>query len=317
MEGNDPQMQISVILCTHNPRMDYLQRVLAALARQTLPATTWEVVLVDNASHPPIPTACLNGFSNFRLIHEGTLGKPNALMAGIAASTGELLVTVDDDNILEPDYLAQLLVLHRENPQVGVFGASIKAEYEAPPPPFIEFYASYLAIRDLTQDIVGDATTPHSSPIGAGMGLLRSVAESYVIRAQSNLGLLAFGRKGTSLQSAADDTLFGYLAQSLGYKCGAFRALRLTHLIPQRRLTEEYLQALAEGVTRSHLYLAYVRGAQQPSRYRFLRWQAGNLIWRLHPDVHLSRFCRAILRGRIKANRDFKRQPTDQSRSRE
>ena len=41
---------ISVIVCTHNPRTDYFRRVLNALDAQTLPKNNWELLVVDNAS---------------------------------------------------------------------------------------------------------------------------------------------------------------------------------------------------------------------------------------------------------------------------
>jgi glycosyltransferase involved in cell wall biosynthesis len=41
---------LSVIVCTHNPRQDYLARALAALRDQTLPTNEWELLVVDNAS---------------------------------------------------------------------------------------------------------------------------------------------------------------------------------------------------------------------------------------------------------------------------
>ena len=48
-------VDISVIVCTHNPRPDYLRRVLDALYAQTLPKTDWELILIDNANDMPLP----------------------------------------------------------------------------------------------------------------------------------------------------------------------------------------------------------------------------------------------------------------------
>jgi glycosyltransferase involved in cell wall biosynthesis len=41
---------ISVIICTHNPREDYLRQTLAAWRAQTLPTAQGELRLIDNAS---------------------------------------------------------------------------------------------------------------------------------------------------------------------------------------------------------------------------------------------------------------------------
>lgn len=42
------QVDISVIICTHNPRSDYFEKVLNALKAQTLSTAQWELLLVDN-----------------------------------------------------------------------------------------------------------------------------------------------------------------------------------------------------------------------------------------------------------------------------
>jgi cellulose synthase/poly-beta-1,6-N-acetylglucosamine synthase-like glycosyltransferase len=43
-------LAVSVVIPTHNPRMDYLARVLEALRAQTLPREQWEIIVVDNGS---------------------------------------------------------------------------------------------------------------------------------------------------------------------------------------------------------------------------------------------------------------------------
>ena len=42
--------EISVIICSHNPRVDFLLRTLDSLRQQTLSLQNWELLLVDNAS---------------------------------------------------------------------------------------------------------------------------------------------------------------------------------------------------------------------------------------------------------------------------
>ena len=43
-------VRVSVVICTYNPRMDYLERVLEGLSKQSLPVRQWELVVIDNAS---------------------------------------------------------------------------------------------------------------------------------------------------------------------------------------------------------------------------------------------------------------------------
>jgi cellulose synthase/poly-beta-1,6-N-acetylglucosamine synthase-like glycosyltransferase len=51
---SDLTMPLSVIICSHNPRPDYLRRVLGALKAQTLPKERWELLFIDNASKEPL-----------------------------------------------------------------------------------------------------------------------------------------------------------------------------------------------------------------------------------------------------------------------
>ncbi len=67
---------ISVIICTHNPRPDYLGRVLEALKAQTLSKDQWELLLIDSASDDPIAGRVdLLWQPNAKHIRETAIGK--------------------------------------------------------------------------------------------------------------------------------------------------------------------------------------------------------------------------------------------------
>ena len=70
-------MQLSVIVCTHNPRRDYFIRVLDALRNQTLPKDQWELIIVDNASKVPLASEWdLSWHPNGRLLWKASLVWP-------------------------------------------------------------------------------------------------------------------------------------------------------------------------------------------------------------------------------------------------
>ncbi len=54
MTANSNLPRVSVVIPTHNPREDYLARVLDALRAQTLDQSAWELVVVDNNSKPAL-----------------------------------------------------------------------------------------------------------------------------------------------------------------------------------------------------------------------------------------------------------------------
>src|SRR6266571_8013370 len=105
-------MQLSVIICCHNPRMDYLARVLKALKAQTLSTDNWELLVVDNTSKDPVSASHdISWHPDARHVCERKLGLTHARLRGIAESSADLLVFVDDDNLLEPDYLERAIAI--------------------------------------------------------------------------------------------------------------------------------------------------------------------------------------------------------------
>jgi glycosyltransferase involved in cell wall biosynthesis len=108
---------ISLILCTHNPCRDYLAATLDGLRAQTLSVDQWEFLLIDNASEAGRgPNADLGWHPGARLIQEEKLGLTPARLRGIREAKGELLVFVDDDNILDTDFLESALKIAQERP---------------------------------------------------------------------------------------------------------------------------------------------------------------------------------------------------------
>src|SRR5208282_4410819 len=116
-------LNLSVIVCAHNPRADYLAHTLDGLRAQTLPRQHWELIIVDNASREPIDGIVDLGWHPQSSVHcEPTPGLTVARLRGIAAARAPLIVFVDDDNALAPDYLAQAAALAEAWPRLGVFG---------------------------------------------------------------------------------------------------------------------------------------------------------------------------------------------------
>ena len=212
------EVSISVILCTHNPRPDYLGRVLAALRGQTLPAERWEFLLVDNASEQPLAEIWdISWHSRGRHIRENDLGLTPARLRGIRESRGELLVFVDDDNVLAPNFLIQAMAISARCPVLGVFGAGIlEPEFEVEPPAKLRPYLSCLALRSTQSALWSNNIKDYqSTPWGAGLCVTRRVANEYQKFAE-DLGFNdVLDRRGKQLFSGGDGA-FSRVAVRLG-----------------------------------------------------------------------------------------------------
>jgi glycosyltransferase involved in cell wall biosynthesis len=254
-------MQISVIICTHNPRPDYLERTLAALKAQTMPTSEWELLLIDNASEEALEKRWdLSWHPNARHIFEPELGLTMARLRGISESTCDVLVFVDDDNLLNCDYLAVSKKITEDHPTIAAFGGSSIAEYEVPPPHNIRKYCDMMTVRTVVESRWSNNPDDFSStPIGAGMVVTRALGIHYLSEIQNNPLRKKLDRCGTSLASGGDIDL-ALMACDIGCGKGTFKDLVLLHLIPKRRTDLDYLLRLQSSIASSIVLRRFLRG---------------------------------------------------------
>ncbi|WP_309728162.1 glycosyltransferase [Chamaesiphon sp. OTE_75_metabat_556] len=253
-------MDITVVICTHNPRPDYFDRVLNALQVQTLATDQWELLVVDNASSLSVAERIdVSWHPHSRCLHEPKLGLTPARLRGIEAAKGETIVFVDDDNVLAAAYLERTANIARRYPMMGAWGGRIVGEFEQAPPAWSKRYLPLLAIREITADKLSDVLPPHeTTPCGAGLCVRRSVAERYARSVVQDAKRMSLDRQGKLLSSGGDTDL-ALVASDLGLGTGQFVALELTHLIPAVRLEEAYLLRLIECMGYSHMVLHSLR----------------------------------------------------------
>lgn len=261
----------SVILCTHNPRPDYLRRALDALRAQVYPQEKWELLLIDNASAKPVAEEWdLSWHPNGRHIREEELGHSPARQRGIREAHSDLLVFVDDDNLLDANYLSEAVRIKHAWPQLGVWGGSIVPEFEIAPPEHLRRHVGVLALREITSARWSNVPTcADAEPWGAGLCVRNLVATAYCrLYARSELRLT--GRVGKQLLSG-EDTEICFVSCRLGLGMGLFPTLKVVHLIPVRRIEEGYLVSIAEGIHTSILLLSFKwRGVRPPSPFSLL-----------------------------------------------
>ena len=188
---------LSVVLCTHNPRRTVLEETLAALRRQQpLDDGGWELIIIDNASTPPLNGSIdLSGFERARIVREERLGLTHARLRGLAEASGEILVFVDDDNLLDETYLRSAAEAMSADRTLGAIGGKSIARYEAPPPPWFGEVNIDLACRDLGETAQyaswegverAQRSYPLCAPIGAGLVIRRDVFAAYASAAAEN-----------------------------------------------------------------------------------------------------------------------------------
>ena len=258
--------QISVIICSHNPRPDYLERTLNGLRCQTLPKSEWELLIVDSASTKSLADEWdFSWHPHGRHVREDSKGKMTAILRGIDEACGALLIFVDDDNVLEAEYLKCALAIAGRHSYLSVFGAGkIDPEFEVAPPSELASRDFLLALRDVPAAIWSNNIEDFRAyPWGAGMGVTREVADLYR-RLVGKLNVNAIIGPQADRLFRGDDDLFSWAAVLSGQGFGVFPELQITHLISANRLRVSHLLRLIHDRAFSHGILTCLLGVAQP-----------------------------------------------------
>jgi hypothetical protein len=252
-------MKISVIVPTYNPDPNRLEQVLVALGSQRLECSAWECVIVDNASCSPVNAAWCAEVAGrpIRVAREPQVGLSHARLKGLREAKADILVLCDDDNQLNPLFLAHALEKMNGCTQVGVAGGRSLPRYTHSPPEWFTEGMAPLGCRDLGEkelcftaaDFSVQRRYPDFAPIGAGMVFRRQAVETWA----ASVGISGISdRKGSSLSSAGDcDMVLHALAN--GYDAAYWPELVLDHIIPPTRLTREYLGAISRSAYRDFI----------------------------------------------------------------
>jgi glycosyltransferase involved in cell wall biosynthesis len=300
-------IDLSVVICTHNPRADYLAETLASIRSQE-PLTegrAWEFLLIDNASTVPLKELIdLSWHPAARIVIEEKLGLTQARLRSFREARGEILIYVDDDNVLDPDYLRETLLAFDDDPTLGAVGGKAIPRYETDPPTWFRGMETSLACRDLGETPMiaawpepasASRSYPGCAPVGAGMGIRRSAYAAYVEEAAANPIRIALGRRGSDLSSGEDNDMVMTLLE-MGWRVAYLPQLRLEHLIPAVRLTPDYLMRFANSSGRTWVqvlavhairpwspvapWTAPLRKARAFIRHRAWAGVANRILWR-------------------------------------
>jgi glycosyltransferase involved in cell wall biosynthesis len=252
-------MEISVIIPTYNPNINSLTEVINGLRAQTLSTTQWELIIIDNNStNGALSKVDIAWHPNGKIIKELKQGLTHSRITGINGATGSIIIMVDDDNVLAPNYLEATLVNFEKHPGVGAMGGKITGVFNNyTPEKWTEAFWGMLAIRDLGDEPIISATDllkgyPTCSPVGAGMAMKKALLADYI--QNINKGDIITDRAGNSLASGGDNEIVINILKK-GYSAAYFPNLLLGHIIPASRLTKAYLARLNYESARSWIML--------------------------------------------------------------
>jgi glycosyltransferase involved in cell wall biosynthesis len=123
--------KISAIICTHN-RDRYLGLAIDSLLTQSLPASDFEIIVVDNASTDRTKAivearGAALGAHNDRIhyIYESTLGLSTARNTGAKGALAPIIAYLDDDAVASPQWLEELLAAYDADEKLAIAGGKV------------------------------------------------------------------------------------------------------------------------------------------------------------------------------------------------
>ncbi len=216
--------------------------------------------IVDNNSPPEcaerLQRLCRE--RRFQYFFEKEQGLVHARICGLRNTSGEVIVWVDDDTVLAPNFLFEVTRIAQEKPFLGVWGGNVILELEKSVPDYIRPHLALLTENCIKVEEWSNYR--HCMPVaGAGMCTRRVVGDRYIANFDASPLRKLLGRSANNLFSG-EDWDFCQTAPELGLGVGRMPNLSLTHLIPERRTTEAYLIKIAEGHKFSAQIVLAIRG---------------------------------------------------------
>ena len=237
---------LSVILCTYN-RDRYIYPVLQSIAQGDLPYADYEIVFVNNNSTDNTEAECRRFQAdhpdiNLRYCVESLQGLSHARNCGIRNAQGDILVYVDDDALVNPQYLSTYADFFQRNPDAVAAGGPILPQYDGcEEPSWMSHYTRQLVTGKLYLGEKEREFSKGAYPGGGNAAYRKSVFDA--------VGLFNtdLGRKGNSLIGAEEKDLFDKMT-SRGMRFYYLPTAILYHLIPPKKLTKDYFDRLTYGI---------------------------------------------------------------------
>ena len=239
---------ITLIICTYN-REKYIGPLLDSIAKNDYPTSDYEIVMVDNncidntrgvceqfaAEHPEI---------TLRYVVETEQGLSAARNKGIKEAKGDIIIYVDDDALVDADYIRIYAEHFATHPETMAAGGPIEPLYETEEPKWMSSYTKALLTAWMNY---GDKVReyPNGRYPGGGNAAYRKVVFEKVGLFNTELG-----RKGSALLASEEKDIFDKM-KAQGMQVLYLPTPVLHHIIPQAKLEEDYFNRLTLQIGRS------------------------------------------------------------------
>jgi glycosyltransferase involved in cell wall biosynthesis len=218
-----------------------MARALESIAASEMPSgVDWHVVVVDNNSKDETrqmaEAFCRRDPAHFRYAFEAEQGKSFALNHGIREASGDVLAFVDDDIVVEPDWLFELTHPLSDGRWAGT-GGRVYLPKDFSPPSWMAIEGSQSLLSILAQFDLGPETCEMTRPpIGNNMAFRKEVFKKYG-GFRTDLG------PTPGSQIRYEDIEFGSRVMKSGERVLYVPTAVVRHDVEKERLKKEYFLA--------------------------------------------------------------------------
>jgi glucosyl-dolichyl phosphate glucuronosyltransferase len=305
---------LSVIVPTRN-RSEWLELALRSLARQTLPPSNFEIIVVDNGSRDRtrgVVAEFERTFSGVRYVYDPLPGLHVGRHRGFREANGDVLVFIDDDIEAFPTLLSSIEVAF-EDPKIALVGGKCLPKHEGQLPEWLsamwspnprgERILGYLSLIDL-----GELPKPVDPLFIFGCNF--SIRRSALVEA-GGFHPDGFPEQLSRFRGDGETYVSRYIAAK-GYKAFYHPEASVYHHVPESRMTIEYLcrRAYNEGISSSYTKIRTIHGVDSdvPSSIGLTEIYGSGSLWARVRRKQLREIV-AALRNRVKRLVRIRSQP--------
>jgi glycosyltransferase involved in cell wall biosynthesis len=247
---------VSVIVCTYNGK-DRILYTIEHLQNQNIGnVLRWEVIVVDNASTDDtgdfVTAAWMNkNITDFKVIRENKPGVMHARIKGIMEAKYEYACFIDDDNLPDKNWVADVLQTFNTHPEIAGCGGKTIPVFESTSPDWFPIASHTYACGDQLEGGSGYIETLW----GAGL-CVRKSAWNYLLECGFKNHLT--DRTGSNLLAGGDSEICLGLRMA-GFKLWYNNDLKLQHFIPNGKLDFNKMLKMVEGFGKAEVVLRIYR----------------------------------------------------------
>ena len=238
-------LRVTVAIITYN-RFRYLRQTLSCMVRQDYPADRWELLVIDNNSSDDtkdVVTSFVTANPSPRRILEARQGLDYGRNRAIEEARGDLVVLVDDDILVEPDWLTQLIAPFSSESahKIGVVGGEVVPVFPDGIPKWQKGSHRPLGFRADPGPL-----PPNQAPVGANFAFPKWVFVRF------GMFDTRLDRQGSRLFGGGDSQMIRRL-RAVGLEAWFVPDAKVQHQISAERLTLGYALRHAFDSARSRV----------------------------------------------------------------